>query len=164
MGNGSESLNTPTVGHAPPSGPSIIARLASRGGSVPGNEEPGQGVAGDRRASVCCWYEEVRAMIEVVASKQAELEALREQYSVRRLALFGSAAKGTWRQGTSDLDFLVDIGDYDDQVGRRFMGFLTGLERLFGDNFDVVSEPAVKSGEFRAELERTAVTLFDQQD
>ncbi len=43
------------------------------------------------------------------------------------------------------------------------MGFLAGLERLFGDNFDVVSEPAVKSKEFRAELQRTAVILYERR-
>ena len=103
-------------------------------------------------------------MIEVVTSRQAELEALCEEYGVRRLALFGSAVKGTWREGASDLDFLVDIGDNNNRVGRRFMGFLAGLERLFGDNFDVVSEDAVKSDGFRAELDRTAVTLYERRD
>ena len=103
-------------------------------------------------------------MIEVVASRQDELEALCEAYGVRRLALFGSAATGAWREGASDLDFLVDIGDYNDRVARRFMGFLAGLERLFGDNFDVVSDAAVSSEEFRAELDRTAVTLYERQD
>lgn len=103
-------------------------------------------------------------MIEVVANRQAELEALCEEFGVRRLALFGSAAHGTWREGTSDLDFLVDIGDYTNRVGRRFMGFLAGLERLFGDNVDVASEPAVTSEEFRAELERTAATLYERQE
>ncbi len=103
-------------------------------------------------------------MIDVLASRQAEIEALCEKYSVRRLALFGSAAKGTWSEGSSDLDFLVDIGDYDDRVGRRFIGFLAGLDRLFGDNVDVVSDASVRSEEFRTELERTAVALFERQD
>ncbi len=107
---------------------------------------------------------EASEMIEGVTSKQAELEALCEAHGVRRLALFGSAAQGTWREGASDLDFLVDIGDYDNRVGRRFMGFLAGLDRLFGDNIDVVSEAAVTSAAFRAELQRTAVILYERQD
>lgn len=102
-------------------------------------------------------------MIDIVASRQSEIEALCKEYGVRRLALFGSAAKGTWREGSSDLDFLVDIGDYENRVDRRFMGFLAGLERLFGDNFDVVSEPPAKSKEFRAELQRTAVILYERR-
>jgi predicted nucleotidyltransferase len=109
-------------------------------------------------------HQEVTAMIEAVASRKAELEALCEAWGVRRLALFGSAVKGTWREGTSDLDFLVDIGDYDDRVGRRFMGFLAGLDRMFGKNFDVVSEATITSDAFRAELQRTAVTLYERQD
>ncbi len=103
-------------------------------------------------------------MIEAVASRNAVLEALCEARGVRRLALFGSAVKGTWREGTSDLDFLVDIGDCDDRVGRRFMGFLAGLDRMFGDGFDIVSEAAVTSDAFRAELQRTAVSLYERRD
>lgn len=34
-------------------------------------------------------------MIDIVASRQSEIEALCKEYGVRRLALFGSAAKGT---------------------------------------------------------------------
>lgn len=102
-------------------------------------------------------------MIDIVASRQSEIEALCKEYEVRRLALFGSAAKGTWREGSSDLDFLVDIGDYENRVDRRFMGFLAGLERLFGDDVEVVSEPAAKSKEFRAELQRTAVILYERR-
>jgi hypothetical protein len=49
-------------------------------------------------------------------------------------------------------------------MGRRFMGFLAGLDRVFGDNFDVVSDAAVKSEDFRAELDRTAVTLYERQE
>lgn len=102
-------------------------------------------------------------MIDLVASKQQDIVALCEEYGVQRLALFGSAATGRWLEGRSDLDFLVDIGDYDDRVGKRFMGFLAGLDRLFGDNYDVVSEAAVKSDNFRSELRRTAVTLYERQ-
>jgi predicted nucleotidyltransferase len=103
-------------------------------------------------------------MIDLVTSKQAEIEALCEEYGVRKLALFGSAAVGNWHEETSDLDFLVDIGNYDDRVGKRFMGLLAGLDRLFGDNIDVISEPAIKSDDFRSELQRTAVTLYERSN
>lgn len=102
-------------------------------------------------------------MIDLVASKRAEIEALCEEYGVRRLALFGSAVKGSWNAETSDLDFLVDIGDYNDRVARRFMGFLAGLDRMFDGNIDIVSEPAIKSDDFRRELQRTAVTLYERR-
>jgi hypothetical protein len=41
-------------------------------------------------------HQEAIVIIDVVASRQAELEVLCEEYGERRLALFGSAAKGTW--------------------------------------------------------------------
>ena len=101
-------------------------------------------------------------MIDLVDNKRAEIEALCEQHGVRRLALFGSAVKGTWQEETSDLDFLVDIGNYDDRVGRRFMDFLAGLDRLFDGHIDVISEPAIKSGQLRSEVQNTAVTLYER--
>lgn len=78
---------------------------------------------------------------------------------VAKSSATGQVAEGIWREGDSDLDLLVDIGDYNDRVGRRFMGFLAGLDRLFGDNIDVVSEAAVTSEAFRGEQKRTAITL-----
>ena len=82
---------------------------------------------------------------------------------VAKSSATGQVAKGNWREEDSDLDFLVEIGDYNDRVGRRFMGFLAGLDRLFSDNIDVVSEAAVTSEDFRGEQKRTAVTLYERQ-
>ena len=53
-------------------------------------------------------------MVPVVAEHADELEALCRRYSVLRLDLFGSAATGAYRQGESDLDFVVEFLPDDD--------------------------------------------------
>jgi len=103
-------------------------------------------------------------MIDLVANKRAEIEALCEEHSIRKLSLFGSAATGRWNPETSDLDFLIDLGSYDDRVARRLMEFLAGLERLFGDRFDAITERSIHSVKFREEVSRTAITLYEQSN
>ncbi len=90
-------------------------------------------------------------MIPEIARHQLELERLCRRYHVQRLDLFGSAAAGTYRPGESDLDFLVDFqplppGIYAD----TYFGLLEDLERLFGQQVDLVVASAIKNPLFPA--------------
>lgn len=99
-------------------------------------------------------------MIALVEDNREAIVALCERHGVRRLALFGSAAKGTFDPATSDLDFLVDLGEYDDRVGRRFMRVIVALEDLMGRRIDVVTEPVTKPW-LREEVDATKVTIYE---
>jgi len=100
-------------------------------------------------------------MNPLIEDNREELNILCIRYGMRRLSLFGSAATGGWSPETSDLDFLIDPGDYDDRVARRLMGFLAGLERLFGDRFDAITERSLRTVAMREEVNRTAITLYE---
>ena len=100
-------------------------------------------------------------MIPALADNQVELERLCRQYRVQRLDLFGSAAAGTYRQGESDLDFLVEFeplppGAYAD----TYFGLLEALERLFGQPVDLVVDSAIRNPYFRESVERTRAPLY----
>ncbi len=99
-------------------------------------------------------------MIDIIEQHRDELIALCEQPEIKGLWLFGSAATGNWDPEKSDLDFLFDIGDYDDRPGRRFMKLNAGLIKIFGENFDLVSRPAIRREDFRTNVERTKVPIF----
>ncbi len=62
------------------------------------------------------------------------------RYGVRRLGLFGSAARGLAR-ACSDLDFVVDFErkTFDDYMGLKFY-----LEELFHKDVDLVVADAIK--------------------
>ena len=60
-------------------------------------------------------------MIALIEDNREAIVALCEQYGVQRLAVFGSAAKGTFDPATSDLDFVVEFEDYGPGVSRRFL-------------------------------------------
>ena len=91
-------------------------------------------------------------IIAQVAAHQGELE----QFGVRKLALFGSAARGDARPD-SDLDFLVDFegpATFD-----RYMGLKLYLEDLLLHKVDLVTEKSLKTalrGNVEADLIRVA--------
>ncbi len=102
-------------------------------------------------------------MISLIEHNRDAITALCRQYGVQRLAVFGSAAKGTFDPATSDLDFVVDLGGYERGVARRYLGLIVALETLFGRSVDVVTIHPGTSSTFRSELERTAVTIYERK-
>ena len=70
-------------------------------------------------------------MIAEIALRREEVRALCRRFGVRRLALFGSAARDDFDPERSDLDFLYEFeakppGGYAD-------GFLRAFEELVGE-------------------------------
>jgi predicted nucleotidyltransferase len=86
-------------------------------------------------------------MIALVRDRQAELLTLCARHNVRRLALFGSAARGDdFRPESSDLDFLVEFAS--PEAGRpadRYFGLLADLERLFDRSVDLLDVAAIRN-------------------
>jgi len=77
----------------------------------------------------------------LLEDKREEIEALAAQYGVRKLRVFGSAARGN-TTSASDIDFLVDL-----EPGRSVMdlgGLLMGLQDLLGCDVDVVTERSLR--------------------
>ncbi len=83
----------------------------------------------------------------MVQSKQDILDTLRGcketlfgKYPIRRIALFGSWARG--EQGPrSDVDILVDV---DPAIGLGFVSLADELEGLLGLKVDLVSRRAIR--------------------
>lgn len=68
-------------------------------------------------------------------------QAFGKKYSVRRMALFGSYARGD-QQADSDVDVLVDV---DPSIGLEFVSLAREMESLMGLPVDIVSRRAVSS-------------------
>lgn len=101
-------------------------------------------------------------MITLIDQHRDAIAELCREHGIRRLAVFGSAAKGTWRPGESDIDVLIDL-DYGRGVGRRYMRFAAALEMLLGAPVDIVTERSVDSQWFQQELDM-AVSIYDAGD
>ncbi len=100
-------------------------------------------------------------MIALIENNRDAIAALCHEYGVRRLALFGSAVKGTFDPATSDLDFVIEMADYGRGVAGRFIYFANALEALFGRSVDLVFESKMRDLEFRTEVLSTMEVIFD---
>ena len=99
-------------------------------------------------------------MISLVERQRDAIAEICIRHGVQRLDVFGSAVKHTFDDATSDLDFLVDLGDYEPRVASRYFGLIDDLEHLFGRPVDLITVRAIRSPSFRMELDDTRETVF----
>jgi len=100
-------------------------------------------------------------MHPIVESKRAEVAELCRKRGVRRLELFGSAARDDFDEASSDLDFLVDLGtDLSISPLDSFFGLKDQLEELFGRSVDLVSEGSVRNPYILATIQRDRQLLY----
>ena len=64
-----------------------------------------------------------------------------QKYGVKKLALFGSYARGE-QKDSSDIDFLIEKGAIQDLF--VFCGFVNALEDILGVHVDVMTYDALK--------------------
>jgi len=100
-------------------------------------------------------------MSPFIDDHRAALEELCRRYRVRSLFLFGSAARGDFDPGRSDVDLLVEFepmpaGGYAD----AYFGLREALEALFGRDVDLVTLTAVRNPYMKADIERTRTLLY----
>ena len=100
-------------------------------------------------------------MIAMIEQYHHELEALCKRYRVQRLDLFGSAAKGTFKPESSDLDFIAHFADTSaPDYADRYIQFAESLESLFKRSVDVLTERMIGRSEFRLNVEPTRQTVY----
>ena len=99
-------------------------------------------------------------MLALVAQKKSEISGLCKQFKVRRLDLFGSAAKETFT-GASDLDFVVSFSTEEPrEYARCYFSLADALEKLFQRHVDLVTERSIRNPYFREEIELTRQPVY----
>jgi len=100
-------------------------------------------------------------MNRVIEEKREEIEPLCRQFRVRRLDLSGSAAGEEFNPKSSDLDFLVEFNELEDNTyADTYFGLMEGLKLLFQRDVDLVVISAVKNPYFRESIERSRTLLY----
>lgn len=83
-------------------------------------------------------------MIQELENHKQEIAALCRRYPIERLAVFGSAVRGDFVAGESDIDFLVRIKPCEPaQYTDIYFSLYSDLERLFSSPIDLVTEPSI---------------------
>ena len=103
-------------------------------------------------------------MIALIESHREEIAALCRKYHIRRLDLFGSAATGAFDPASSDLDFVVDLGEYDDKVHLRYLYLIAALQDLLGHDVDMLTSDTIRDPFLLAAIKRDGVNLHDAGD
>jgi uncharacterized protein len=100
-------------------------------------------------------------MDDFVKQHSAALDALCRRFHVKRLELFGSAARGELLDATSDLDFLVEFLELPDgHHADAYFGLLEGLESLFGRKVDLVVSRAIRNRYFQEAVNRDRMLVY----
>ena len=83
----------------------------------------------------------MRQAFELLKTRRDEIIAAAARHGARSVRVFGSAARGDSTE-TSDVDFLVDMGDDATLFDRAVL--MVELRTMLGCDVDVVTEKALK--------------------
>ena len=93
--------------------------------------------------------------------RREQLVALCQKYRVRRLDVFGSAARDDFDDRSSDIDLLVEFEDmpFPDRTD-AYLGLLTAAEALLGRHVDLVEGSAVRNPYLRQAIEASRQLVY----
>ncbi|OYT52870.1 MAG: nucleotidyltransferase [Candidatus Altiarchaeales archaeon ex4484_2] len=78
---------------------------------------------------------------EVIEVLRNELPYLKFNYGVKKIAIFGSLARGTERE-ESDIDLLIE---FEKPIGLKFIDFADYIEKLLDRKIDILTPEGVKA-------------------
>jgi predicted nucleotidyltransferase len=98
-------------------------------------------------------------MVDLVKSHKDGIAAICRKYGVRKLELFGSAARGDF-DSESDVDLFFEFDANPSALADRFFGLMEELEQLLGRKVDLVSSLDARNPYFLQVANRHRVTLY----
>ncbi len=104
-------------------------------------------------------------MVQLIEKNIDRIRQLFHYHKIERAYVFGSALTSDFND-TSDLDFLVKFKTGIDPLekGEHWWNLHDKLRELFKREIDIVTENSLKNPYFIAELEKTKVLIYGEQD
>jgi predicted nucleotidyltransferase len=100
-------------------------------------------------------------MSELLNGNRAALEEICFRFGVARLEAFGSALREDFKEGSSDLDFLVEFKSMEPYARvDAYFGLLNELRSMFQRKVDLVMVDAVRNPYISREIDRTKQLLY----
>jgi len=101
------------------------------------------------------------AMQTLILSVRPQIDALCRRFYVRRLDVFGSAARHDFDPERSDVDFLVEFEPGNPLAGlEAYFGFKQALEDLLERKVDLVAAGRVRNPYLRTSIEQSRENVF----
>ena len=101
-------------------------------------------------------------MHPLIEQHRDEIASLCRRFAVRRLEVFGSAARGAdFDPATSDADFLVSFDTNADRSPLTlYAGLTEALQRLLGRTVDLVGAEAITNPYVLASINRSRQVIY----
>jgi predicted nucleotidyltransferase len=100
-------------------------------------------------------------MLDLIKDNLEHIASICKRHGVKRLELFGSAARGDFDPRESDLDFFVEFNDYGDPaIADHWFGLQEDLAELLGHEVDLCSSRTAKDPLFLNIANRHRVGLY----
>lgn len=103
-------------------------------------------------------------MHSLIVSRREAIAMLCRQYGIRRLEVFGSAARGDdFDPGRSDVDFLLEVDPNRTPAFsmRDYLDLRDELTNLLGCSVDLVVAGSVRNPYVRADIERNREVVHE---
>ena len=98
----------------------------------------------------------------VVAERAEEIREICRRHGVKRLDLFGSAARDDFDPAASDLDFLVTFHkDVRKALAGDYFDLHQDLEQLFERSVDLVMDSAIDNPYIRKSVDEDRTPLYE---
>lgn len=98
----------------------------------------------------------------VVAERAEEIRKICRTHGVKRLDLFGSAARDDFDPAASDLDFLVTFHKDGRESGAgHYFDLLQDLEQIFERSVDLVMDGAISNPYIRKSVDEDRMLLYE---
>lgn len=102
-----------------------------------------------------------RSMLAAIAERRSALHELCARFHVRRLDIFGSAARGDFDPASSDIDFLVEFQALPAVAyADAYFALLEELEALFGRPVNLLTSDAVVNPYLKASLDASRECVY----
>ena len=100
-------------------------------------------------------------MQAIITENREKIAELCRTHHVRRLSVFGSAAREDFDPERSDVDLLVEFEELGEmQYAPNYFDFLHRLDAVFGRKVDLVSDRYIRNPHLRREVDREKVMLY----
>ncbi len=100
-------------------------------------------------------------MQDFILAKREEIAELCRKHHVRRLSVFGSAARDDFDPATSDVDLLVEFSNQElAGYAKNFWALEDSMMNLFGRKVDLITEGTIKNPYILRRIEEQQEQLY----